>query len=161
MGNKNSGPRPSPHALKVLRGTTRKDRLNPEEPQPSRAVEKPATLSQQASEIWDRLAPVVLDMGTLTAADVPAFARLCELQATSEMASGQKRAEGFAPFVLSEDYNGAPVVKIHAALKLERETATAIRPFYDYFGMTPTGRARIRVPERKQPKDDWAALGIA
>jgi len=42
MGNANSGRRPKPHALKVLRGITRKDRLNPNQPQPpSGEVVKP------------------------------------------------------------------------------------------------------------------------
>ena len=48
-------------------------------------------------------------------------------------------------------------VKVHPALKLESDTATKLRPFYDYFGMTPTGRARIHVPKSEAPSK-WADL---
>lgn len=106
------------------------------------------------------MAPVASAMGTLTTADVKPFATLCELQATLEMASSQKNAEGFAPFTLSEDYNGAPVIKVHAALKLERETATALRPYYEKFGLEPVGRARISVPKPKEPENKWQAIGL-
>src|SRR4029450_10246016 len=98
MGNANSGPRPRPQALQLLRGVTRKDRLNPDEPRPDGPVWKPRELSAGAAGVWDRIAPVCLQMGTLTAADVPAFVRLCELQATAEAASAQKDVPGFAIF---------------------------------------------------------------
>lgn len=124
---------------------------------PAGAIEKPAELSGRASVVWDRLAPGCLAMGTLTTVDVEAFGTLCELKATVEMASKQKDAEAFAPFTLSEDYNGAPKVGTHAALKLERETANALRPYYEYFGLTPSSRARIAVPKKQaEPESKWA-----
>lgn len=98
-------------------------------------------------------------MGTLTRADVRPFATMCELQATMLKASAQKDAEQFAPFTVSDDYNGAPVVKVHAALKLERETATALRPYYALFGLEPVSRARIQVakkPADEAPQSKWA-----
>lgn len=161
MGNANSGPRPSPTALRVLRGVTRKDRLNAAEPQPPPGeVRKPHGLSRDADVVWDELAPVCLVMGTLTTADIRPFATLCELQATMQHASSQKDAEGFAPFTLSQDFNGADVVKVHAAVKLERETATALRPYYALFGLEPVSRARISVPKAKpdEPISKWAGV---
>lgn len=107
--------------------------------------------------MWDRLAPVCLAMGTLTVADVATFAAMCELQATMVEASSQKDAPGFGMFTLGEDYNGVPKVGVHAAIKVERETATALRPFYDYFGMTPTSRSKIQVPKQaEEPESKWA-----
>jgi hypothetical protein len=99
-------------------------------------------------------------MGTLTPADLRPFATLCELQATLVQASAQKDAVGFAPFTLSEDYNGAPKVGTHAALRLERETATTVRPYYEYFGLTPASRARISVPKKSDaaPESKWAGI---
>jgi P27 family predicted phage terminase small subunit len=98
-------------------------------------------------------------MGTLTVADTRPFATLCELQGTMVQASAQKDAEGFAPFTLSEDYNGAAKVGVHAALRLERETATTLRAYYEYFGLTPSSRSRIAVPRPKdEPVSKWAGL---
>ena len=158
MGNQNSGRRPQPTKLKVLRGNPSKTRLNEREPKPPAGeVVKPEGLSGSAIKVWDELAPVCLAMGTLTVADIRPFGTLCELQATLQQASAQKDAEGFAPFTLSEDYNGAAVVGVHAAIKLERETATSIRPYYALFGLEPVSRARIQVPKKADaPVSKWA-----
>ena len=100
-------------------------------------------------------------MGTLTVADVPAFARMCELQATAEAASAHKAEPGFSLFLFTTVVDGAgnmhPQVKVHPAIKLEGETAVKLRPYYDYFGMTPSGRARLRVPKKaEEPPSKWA-----
>jgi hypothetical protein len=34
-------------------------------------------------------------------------------------------------------------------LRQERDTAGALRPYYEKFGLEPVGRARIRVPKRE------------
>ena len=52
-------------------------------------------------------------------------------------------------------------MKVHAALKLERETASALRPYYEKFGLEPVGRARISVPQTKAPESKWGAIGLA
>jgi P27 family predicted phage terminase small subunit len=110
--------------------------------------------------VWGEIAPVAQAMGTLTTADVEAFATLCELESTRRMASAQKDAEGFTPFLVSEDFNGADKLQVHPALKLERETATALRPYYEKFGLEPSGRARIALPKKKEPENQWAAMGL-
>ena len=159
MGFENSGRRPQPTALKVLRGNPSKTRLGEEPKPPKGDVLKPDGLSEGASKVWDELAPVCLHMGTLTLADVRPFVTLCELQATLTEASSQKNAKGFGMFTLSEDYNGAAVVKVHAAIKLERETATALRPFYALFGLEPVSRARLATPKKPdEPESKWAGV---
>ena len=98
MGNKNSGPRPKPTALKLLRGVTRADCVNVHEPQPPPgAVTKPVTLSVGAGRMWDEWAPLCIQMGTLTAGDVRPFAMLCELQATVNRAAALKDKPGKLP----------------------------------------------------------------
>jgi phage terminase small subunit len=137
-GNHNSGRRPQSTALKLLRGNPGKRRLNPAEvkPPPGDAV-KPVGLSAGAGEVWDELAPVCLAMGTLTVADVRVFATLCELQATFMAAAGRKGTE-------------------HFDARLERETATALRPYYSLFGLEPVSRARVAAPKKDQPESKWA-----
>lgn len=140
MGYENSGRRPQPTALTVLRGNPSKKKLNKNEPvPPSGAVVKPADLSAAAVKVWDELAPICLAMGTLTPADVRAFATLCELQATFTAAAGLKGGPAFDA-------------------RLERDTATALRPWVALFGLEPVSRARIQVPKKKpdEPVSKWA-----
>lgn len=162
MGNQNSGRRPKPTVLKVLSGITRRDRLNPKEPQtPVGDVVKPQGLSLGASAVWDELAPVCMAMGTLTAADLRPFGTLCELQSTMQAVAKQKDGERFQAFKLeSRDDDGDDrevVVVVDALLKVERETANGLRPYYEHFGMTPSSRARIQVPKKdEEPVSKWA-----
>lgn len=141
MGNANSGGRPQPTSLKMLRGNPGQRKLNINEPlPPAGELERPVTLSVGAVAMWEELAPMLVAMGTLTAVDVRPFAALCELQATFTACAQLKDT---APSNFSA--------------KLERETATALRPFYEYFGMTPSARARISVPKRaEEPQSKWA-----
>jgi P27 family predicted phage terminase small subunit len=158
-GNRNSGRRPKPTALKVLRGNPGQRPLNDAEPiAPEGVVVAPESLSVAARAVWGELAPACIAMRTLTPADVTAFAALCELEVTRRAASSQKDAEGFTPFLVSEDYNGADKLQVHPALKLERETANALRPYFEKFGMEPSGRARIKVPKVEKPESKWAGL---
>jgi phage terminase small subunit len=158
MGYENSGRRPRPTKLTVLLGNPSKKKLNENEPcPPAGDVVMPPTLSVIARVVWERLAPVCIQMGTLTPADTETFKRLCELQADLDKACESKDAPEFAMFTLSEDYNGAPKMGLHAAIKLEKELSPVIRPFYELFGLSAVSRARIQVPKQpEEPASKWA-----
>lgn len=152
MGNRNSGRKPIPTALKVLRGNPGQRPLNAKEPEtPAGEPAKPDGLSADASRVWDQIAPVLLYMRTLTPADAEPFARMCELTVTARASSLRKAEPGFEYFSESG--------QVHGAIRLERDTATALRPYYEYFGMTPSARARIQVaPQKEEPVSKWAGV---
>lgn len=153
MGYENSGRRPQPTALKMLRGNPGKRQPNQLEPRPPSDGEpaKPKGLSADAAEVWDEIAPVLLYMRTLTPADAEPFARMCELTVTARASSMRKAEPGFEYFSESG--------QVHGAIRLERDTATALRPYYEYFGMTPSARARIQVaPQKEEPISKWAGV---
>jgi P27 family predicted phage terminase small subunit len=164
-GNRNSGRRPKPTALHVLRGNPSKKKLNQGEPKPPEgAVSVPETASIVAKVVWSELAPVALAMGTLTTADIAAFTTLCELEATFRLACAEKDRPGFSPFLHTTMVDSAgnehQNIKEHPAIKLERSTAGAMRPYYEKFGLEPVGRARIAVPQQEQPLTKWEAIGL-
>lgn len=160
MGYENSGRRPKPTALKVLRGNPGKRPLNQYEPKPPDGeVVKPSGLSPGASAVWDELAPICLAMKTLTIADAAVFRSMCELQATMREASANK--DGLALFQLHREKESDPehlTIDVSDVLRLERESATALRPYYALFGLEPVSRARIQVPKDKpeEPVSKWA-----
>src|SRR5688500_18461514 len=97
MGNANSGRRPQPTELLLLRGNPGKRKPNENAPSPPAGeVAKPVGLSAGAAEVWDRLAPVCLAMGTLTTADVTVFGRMCELEASWDANVSKKGTDGFS-----------------------------------------------------------------
>jgi P27 family predicted phage terminase small subunit len=77
-----AGRRPNPTALKVLAGTQRKDRVNPDEPKPQliELGDKPPTWlsGDRAKRAWKDLAPLLRQNGLLTVIDAPAFGLLVE-----------------------------------------------------------------------------------
>jgi hypothetical protein len=102
-------------------------------------VVKPTTLSSGASQAWDEMAPHAIALGTLTASDVRCFSVLCELTATAALASSQKGT-------------------VAGAVRLERQTATALKPFLDLFGLAgPVSRQRLRIapPAAANPLDKF------
>ncbi len=163
MGNQNSGRRPQPTALTVLRGNPSRKKLNENEPRPPAGdIAKPGRLSPGAVVAWEELAPVCLAMGTLTTADVSAFATLCELRATLDLTMVEKGREGFSAFLLTTMVDSAgnehQNIKEHPSIRLERNTAAALRPYYEKFGLEPVARARISVSKVKaeEPVSKWA-----
>lgn len=165
MGNRNSGRRPKPTALKVLQGNPGQRKLNEREPKPPMGPPRIPKMSAAARDIWDEVAPMAIAMGTLTSIDGKAFAAYCELQATLDRACAEKDVEGFTPFLMTlvSDANGNEYYKAseHPAIKLERNTAGALRPYFEKFGLEPVGRARISVPKANEPENEWVAMGIA
>jgi hypothetical protein len=135
-GNRNSGRRPKPTSLKVLQGNAGKRPLNDAEPKPEGEVVRPAFLTAGAVAVWEKEAPVCLAMGTLTAADVRAFAAMCELCAR------------FQANAAREEPSDAAMVNM----------ANSLKAYFDFFGMTPSGRSRIRIPKAKEPESKWAGL---
>lgn len=161
MGYENSGRRPQPTELKVLRGNPGKRKPNEHAPLPPVGeVVKPAGLSAGGSAVWDELAPICLAMKTLTTADVRPFASLCELQATMQRASASKDDRALVTLVKEDQDSPDLTVVIDAVLKLERDTATALRPYYELFGLTPVARARIVVPKKadEEKPSKWAGV---
>ena len=141
MGHENSGRRPQPTALKMLRGNPSKTKLSELEPVPPQGeVIKPVGLAVGVEAVWDELAPICLAMRTLTLADVRVFVTLCELQATFNDNAKLRGTDGFSD-------------------RRERDIATALRPYYALFGLEPVSRARIQVPKvQEAPTSKWAGV---
>ena len=138
MGYENCGRRKDPAKLKLLRGNPSKSRVIPDLEPPTGDVVKPGWLSPGAGVVWDEYAPLCLQMRTLTPADVLAFGGMCELQATFRTNTACKGSKAFD-------------------VRLERETANAMRPYFEYFGLTMFSRARLAQPKAAEaPAAKWA-----
>jgi len=132
------GPAPAPTSLKLVRGDERR-RINVDEPRPLPGpVVKPGWLSKLAAEEWDRVAPHLEAMRTLTAADTTALAVYCEA-----VARWRTLAEIVAksPPVIQRE---GLLVK-NPAYSQARDAAIEVRMFAREFGLTPSARAGIRV----------------
>jgi P27 family predicted phage terminase small subunit len=84
----------TPAVIKQLRGTIRKDRTNPDEPQPKplETAEVPAWLDDYGRECWNAHVPHLLKNRLLTPLGTFLFAAVCERWSTFRRAVDEQRS---------------------------------------------------------------------
>lgn len=142
------------NASKAARGTLRADRMK-QVPAGERLLEvpkPPAGLDPAAAAEWKRLAPLLVEVGTLTAADLRALQLLAETLASAAHLAETVKREGYTV------PGAAGGVKSHPCLvALAQARAQAARLLGD-FGLTPRGRGSVdQAPEAAGHDDDPAA----
>lgn len=102
----------------------------------------PGHLSDAAQTEWTRLAPLVVELGTMSRADLRAFELLAATLATASDAEAIVKREGMTM------PTGGGGVRSHPAVKvMETARAQAVR-LLEQFGLTP--KARNYVGQAKQ-----------
>jgi P27 family predicted phage terminase small subunit len=158
-GNRNSGRRPQPTRLKVLRGNPGRRRLNRHEPQPPAVDDTfdtpPDVLHDDpvAAVEWARLAPLLRGMGVVTEADRSALLALCIEWARYCEAHAFVQAHGVV--VLVDNH-----IVLNPCSRVAHRALSACRTLWGEFGLTPGSRSRLTViPEAAQQLEDrWPGL---
>jgi P27 family predicted phage terminase small subunit len=143
------GTKPTPTALKVLRGNPGKRKLPENEPQPKgKLPAAPSCLDQAARAAWKRLAAMLGPLGLATAHEREALASYCsawssfcraenELKKKPYIDANGKAAGGY----VIEAANGTLMPSPWLAI---RETAMRnLLKFGVEFGLTPSARTRV------------------
>lgn len=151
----------SPTALKLLRGTTRKDRLNPREPKPrplALTAHAPAWLglSPIGSQAWHTIAPLLRGMGVATNADPLAIGLLCDVLAEYVTARNTVREEGATYDCTTE--KGGTMTRAHPAVGIASDAWRRARLMLNDYGLTAAARAKVSSAsiENADPFDQWA-----
>jgi len=152
------GPRKTPAEVKKARGTYRADRdaevdFSPPAGKPAEPPPKPEGLHDLASAEWDRLTPIMLEKGLLTAADWIAWQLGFAAYDTWLVASDQlridadeaeKRGEkgrGSGMIVWTE--KGYPVQ--HPLVAIAGKAWATVLKFCREFGLTPSARSGLNL----------------
>jgi P27 family predicted phage terminase small subunit len=141
--------------LKLVTNTLRKERANPNEPQPPAIADltPPDCLSPAAVGVWRDVAPKLLRMGVLSDADMLAAAQLCETVAEVNAYRATLEAEG-----RTYQTNGAsgPMVRARPEIGLLADASRRLAAWLSAFGMTPASRARVSVVSgQPDPASRW------
>lgn len=141
--------RPVSPQLKVLRGTLQLSRLPKRAAgeRLSKAPSAPATLSALAADEWRELAPVAVELGVLTRADLRAFGLLCQVLATESELRVVLKTEGLL-------IAGVACSKAHPATKLLESTRNQAIRMLDSFGLTPRGRQSVDMRPRLDDEEN-------
>ena len=143
------GPKPSPTALKKLRGNPGRRPLPKEEPRlEAKAPRKPANLKEKsanAARLYDKVARQLGDAGVTTALDEPAFHLMAIHYGLAVAAFNILADEG----IVTEDERKLP--RKHPVNQLLRDNSTAYLRYAAEFGMTPSSRTRVKKePDARQ-----------
>jgi P27 family predicted phage terminase small subunit len=145
------GRRPTPIALRVLRGNPGRRPIAQGPVAPATGAVVPKWLSREAKIEWQRLAPELERLGLLTVIDQAVLAAACETWADVAWATREIRRCGrvvTAP-------NGT--VMAHPAVAIQRGAMKELRAFATEFGLTPSSRSGLRwigTPDEADDPDD-------
>lgn len=135
-----SGRKPKPTRVKEIQGNPGKRKLNGDEPKPTLPVKRPRGLAREPRKVWDEVAPDLERVGVMTGWDTFALRLLAEHYALAIEAVTVVREEG-----LTVDGRDGP--KKHPAATVFKENAVAALRVMTEFGMTPSSRSRLHLPE--------------
>lgn len=156
------GPAPQPTALKLLKGETRKARLNPDAPKPIRMLPTaPADLGPRAREVWDRQILSMGSTGVLTPVDGDALRAYCEAVERYEEAARLLRGSG--PLVMGARGTATKPEYVRNPLhQIARDNAMLIRLFARDLGFVPSGREGLHpggIEDEGDAFDAWLGSG--
>jgi len=160
MGNWNSGKRPTPTAIRVLRGNPSRRRYPVGEPTyaPAAVDADPPPIvrdNPDAAAEWRRVVPLLQASRVLTEADVAVVITLCVQWATWLGAQRHLARDGM---VLKR--RGDLVINPYA--KIARDAFTQCHHVWIELGLTPSSRARLghvppaRTPPTAPPSSKWS-----
>ena len=137
-----------PTALKKLRGTLRKCRVNPNEwTPPVGAPEMPATFKRDARREWLRVVPMLLDAGLISNYDGSTLEAYCEAYQEWKDAARIVAKEGIV-------VAGGP----HPALKVVLASREQCMKYAQRFGLDPQSRSKIDAPKKEATDPDEEKL---
>jgi len=140
------GPKPTPTPILKLRGTLREGRSRGE-PIPHKDMpECPDWIDEEGKHAWAEIVPILKQMGVLTKIDRNALTRYCQTW------SRWKKAELFIQkngevYTLKDDAGKIKIIQQFPQVSIANKAGQALTKLEAEFGMTPSSRSRITVPE--------------
>ena len=147
------GPAPTPSAILKLRGSWRAD-ANKAEPKPKAGRPKcPAWLDAYGKAAWKQLVPQLDEMGVLAKIDAQALTLLCQTWAKWRRAEEMIQKHGEV-YPIKTDAGEVKYLQQSPYVAIARAAGEQLARMYREFGMTPSARSRIEVPESKSGDEE-------
>ena len=152
-----AGRKPLPTHLKLVKGTARPHRTNPDEPRPSVAAPAaPLYLDQRAAARFVEMAALLARHGVMTELDAAALARYAVIWCRWVDTEAEVKRRG--PVVKTE---GGNIIQ-NPFLAIANKCLMQMAQLESEFGLTPSSRSRIRaaVPQgASDPFEEYLSNG--
>lgn len=154
MADGKGGRPPKPTSLKVLHGNPGKRKINRNEPQPvvsDDTPKPPRYLGRYAKTEWRRVVPELHRLGLLSVVDRAALEAYCEAYHDWREAKLALDEEG-RTYKTDTGY-----IRPRPEIKFAAEAVKTMKAFMGEFGLTPSARSRIAMPESEEvdPFEDF------
>ena len=160
MGGTNSGRRPEPTALKLLKGNPGHRPLPQAEPRPREVVPPmPGWMEMEGQREWERIVPELARIpGLLTVVDMSVLAGYCQSYARWQQYEKTITLAGpiYSTTFIRPDGGEEKVLKANPAVMMAAKEKESMRRFAIELGFSPSARGRIHVPP--VPADDNEGL---
>lgn len=153
-----SGRKRIPDRLKIVAGTDRRDRMNPDAPalNPGTA-EPPEWLSERASELFAQLSATLLGMGIASPDDQAALALLASRLEEVELMTAIIEDTGRTYQQMNDD-GSVRMIRARPEVGMRNEAMRHAQGLLAEFGLTPAARSKVSAGK---PSEDnpFKALG--
>lgn len=151
------GPKREPTSLKRLKGNPSKRKLPKNEAAPAGVAVKPSCLTLEGLRAWDEIVPPLITAGLATSADTAALVLLSETYADylrlHRLTYGHELLTRGGKYI-DDPETGEQIcvrkpdlVKNPALAPLSQARDALLRQM-DHFGMTPSARAKLALPDQ-------------
>ena len=145
-----------PTGLKVIQGTLRPCRANPNEPALPREIPAPpAHLGDRAKVAWGAVSVILDRMGLLTGADGLALEGLCATYAELVEARLALQDRGATSYV-SETEGGSVMHRPYPEVAMVADLDRRFRGWLMSFGLTPADRSKVSATSEEKPENPFA-----
>ena len=146
----NAGRKPKPTYLKILEDEKNKDRINQNEPKPAQpSLISPLWLTEDAKKIWNKYASILEGLQIFKQTDEFAFACLC--QEAGRYVKLQKEINKKKSYVTKNIRHGDKPIP---EMAMARECLKHIKSLMLEFGLTPSSRGKISIPNDGDEESD-------
>lgn len=152
------GRKKTPERLKVIAGTSRPDRANPNEPKArAGAAVAPAWLSERAAEIFDRITVTLLGMGIASPDDADALAMLASRLEEIEICTAVIEDAGRTYEKRDPETDELLMIRARPEVGMRNEALRHAQSLLSEFGLSPAARAKVSA-QKTQDENPFAAL---
>lgn len=150
------GRKPLPAAIKKVKGTLQKCRINPHEPRPPRLLgEPPDYMSDVAKEAW-RYAIENAPLGLLSSLDAAVLERWANCAGLYREALAKINRAGVAGMIIKTP---SGILRRSPLMDVIRDLALEMKGYESEMGFTPASRSRVTLSaEAADERDPWSEI---
>jgi P27 family predicted phage terminase small subunit len=149
--------KPTPDHLKIIKGTARPDRMNPDAPAPNNGIaEAPAWLSDRASELFAQLSATLDGMGIASPDDAMALSLLASRIEEVELMTAALEDGGRTYDTIGQ--GGAQMRRAAPEVGMRNEAMRHAHSLLSEFGLSPSARSKVSAGKAASA-NPFAALG--